>query len=91
MNTDDNQTSTQDPETMLRRKGWHSSDWKQIEVYAQMSPARKVEQMLRIRHAHVQTLKRRLKQEHPDCTAIELARILEEHLDLERENRTDGR
>lgn len=74
--TDDNRQPTQDAETMLRRIGWHPSDWKQIEVYALMSPARKVEQMLRIRDTHVRTLKQRLKQEHPDCTDIELAYLL---------------
>ena len=86
--TDGDPLPTQDPEAMLRRIGWHPSDWKQIEVYARMSPARKIEQMFQLRHRQMQVLRRRLEQEHPDYTKIELARLLQEHLDLVREDKT---
>ncbi len=70
---------------LLRRIGWHPSDMKQIELYARMAPAQKVEQMLRLRGEHVSLLKARLRREHPECTEIELKRLLHWHLDLVRE------
>jgi hypothetical protein len=75
----------QEPETMLRRIGWHPSDWAQIEVYARMSPARKVAQMLHFRNMQMRLLRTRLRQEHPDCTDAEFAQMIQEHLDLVRE------
>jgi hypothetical protein len=74
----------QDAEVLLRRIGWHSSNWTQIEVYAHMSPARKVSQMLGWRHQQMLLLKSRLRQEHQGCTDIELGRMVQEHLDLLR-------
>lgn len=71
---------------LLKRIGWHPSEWAQIEVYARMSPARKVSQMLKLRHEQVLLLKERLRREHPECTTLELAHILQEHLELLNEN-----
>ena len=78
-------TPNLDAATLLRRIGWHPSDWKQIEVYANMSPAQKVAQMLYWRGEQVRLLKARLRQERPDCTDREMAWLLQEHLDLVRE------
>ena len=80
--------ATQEPEAILRRIGWHPSDWTQIEVYARMSPARKVAQMFQLRREFMRLLRSRLKQEHPGCSDAELARMVQEHLDLVRENHT---
>jgi hypothetical protein len=77
--------ATPDPSDLLRRIGWHPSDWKQIEVYARMSPARKVEQMLWWRAQAIRTLKLRLRSEHPEMDDKQLAILLQEHLDLVRE------
>lgn len=79
-----------DPEILLQRIGWHPSNLIQIQVYAQMSPARKVTQMLRLRGKQVRLLKARLKQEHPGCSKAELSRMLQEHLDLVREKHVGG-
>jgi hypothetical protein len=71
---------------LLRRIGWHPSDMKQIELYARMSPAQKVEQMFRWRGEQVNLLKARLRSEHPEYNEIELKRLLQWHLDLVREH-----
>ena len=76
--------------TLLERIGWHTSDLTQIDVYAQMSPARKVELMLRWRGEQIRMLKARLEQEHPGCSKEELSRMLQEQLDLVRESRNVG-
>jgi hypothetical protein len=60
------ETTLPDARTMLRRTGWHPSDWAQIEVYALMPPARKIEQMLQLRHRQMQVLRQRLQREHPE-------------------------
>src|SRR5207237_8538669 len=75
---------------MLRRIGWHESDLMQIKVYAQMSPARKVEQMFALRDQAVRLLEARLRREHPECTEMEIKRLVQWHLDLEREKYTEG-
>ena len=75
---------------LLRKIGWDASDLAQIEVYARMSPARKVEQMLSIRYSHVKLLKARLRQEHPDLSEAALSALLQEHLDLVREDKSGG-
>jgi hypothetical protein len=72
---------------LLRKIGWDASDLAQIEVYARMSPARKVEQMLSIRYSHVKLLKARLRREHPDLSEAALSALLQEHLDLVREDK----
>jgi hypothetical protein len=88
MDRSNHQTNTepavQDAEALLRRIGWHSSNWTQIEVYARMSTARKVEQMLSWREQQMLLLKSRLKAEHSGCTDAELAQMVQEHLDLLR-------
>jgi hypothetical protein len=84
----DQEQTFPDGAEMLRRIGWHPSDWKQIEIYARMPPARKIEQMFRLRHSQMQVLRRRLEQEHPGLTKVELARLLQEHLDLVRDDKT---
>jgi hypothetical protein len=61
---------------LLRRVGWHPSDWQQIGVYAQMPPARKVAQMFRLRHAFMQQLRARLRTEHPAATDAEIAALV---------------
>jgi len=71
---------------LLLRIGWPPSDMKQIEIYARMSPAQKIEQMLRVRSEHVGLLKSRLRREHPECTETELKLLLQWHLDLVRES-----
>lgn len=71
---------------LLRRIGWHPSDLKQIELYARMSPAQKIEQMLRLRWEAVRLLRARLQKEHPECSEIELKRLVQWHLDLVREH-----
>jgi hypothetical protein len=70
---------------MLRRIGWHESDLMQIKVYARMSPARKVEQMFALRREFMRMLEARLRREHPECTEMEIKRLVQWHLDLERE------
>ena len=80
---------TEEAEALLRRIGWHPSDWKQVEVYARMSPARKVSLMLRWRHEMVALLKARLRREHPGCSDAELAHMLLEHLALVRDDPTN--
>ena len=74
--------ANQEVDALLKRIGWHPSDWIQIEVYANMPPARKVAQMLRLRHEYVALLKARLRREHPGCSDVELAQLLQEHLAL---------
>jgi hypothetical protein len=61
---------------LLRRVGWHPSDWQQIGVYAQMPPARKVAQMFHLRHALMQQLRARLHAEHPAAGEREIARLV---------------
>ena len=70
---------------MLRRIGWQPSDMALIRVYARMSPAQKIKRMLRRRTAYIRMLKARLKRENPDQDQMQLAYLLQEHLDLERE------
>jgi hypothetical protein len=70
---------------LLRRIGWHPSDMKQIELYARMSPAQKIEQMFQQRQVNISALKEQLQREHPECNRIELSHLLQERLDLERE------
>jgi hypothetical protein len=72
---------------LLRQIGWDASDLKQIAVYATMPPARKVEQMLRIRGSHIRLLKARLRREHPDYSEAQLSNLLQEQLDLVREDK----
>ena len=72
---------------LLRKIGWDASDLAQIEVYARMSPARKVEQMFRIRQSYIRLLKARLRREHPDYSEAQLSDLLQEHLDLVREDK----
>ena len=72
---------------LLRKIGWDASDLAQIEVYARMSPARKVEQMFSIREGYIRLLKARLRREHPDYSEIQLSDLLQEHLDLVREDK----
>jgi hypothetical protein len=61
---------------LLRRAGWHPSDWQQIGVYAQMPPARKVAQMFRLRHAFMEQLRARLRAEHPAAGEHEIAALV---------------
>ncbi len=75
----------QEAAEMLRRIGWHDSDLMQIKVYARMSPARKVEQMFALRREFMRLLDKRLKREHPECTEMEIKRLVQWHLDLVRE------
>lgn len=79
-----------DPETLLRRIGWHPSDWAQIEACARMTPAQKIETMLNMRAEAVRLLKDRLKREHPDLDRVQLEMLVQEHLDIVRERFTDG-
>lgn len=78
------------PANLLQRMGWHPSDLAQIEVYALMAPARKVELMLQWRGEQVRLLRDRLEREHPGCNREELSSMLQEHLDLVRESRHIG-
>lgn len=82
--------TTERPPTLLQHIGWHPSDLAQIDAYARMTPARKVELMLRWRGEQVQLLKARLEHEHPGCSREELSLMLQEHLDLVRESRYLG-
>jgi hypothetical protein len=72
---------------MLKRIGWTDAEWVQIEGYARMAPARKVAQMLNLRHKQVRVLEARLRREHPGLSKRELALLIQEHLDLVRETR----
>jgi hypothetical protein len=72
---------------LLRKIGWDASELAQIKVYAQMSPARKVEQMLSIRNSYVRLLKARLRREHPDYSESQLSALLQKQLDLVREDK----
>lgn len=75
---------------MLKRIGWHESNWKQIEIYANMPPAKKIAIMFRMRRMQMDILKARLRREHPQATDGEIARMVQEHLDLVRESVTGG-
>ena len=70
---------------MLKRIGWDDAEWVQIEGYARMAPARKVTQMLNLRHKQVRVLEARLRREHPGLSDKEMALLVLEHLDLLRE------
>jgi hypothetical protein len=70
---------------MLKRIGWDDAEWVQIEGYARMAPARKVTQMLNLRHKQVRVLEARLRREHPGLSNREIAFLVLEHLDLLRE------
>lgn len=70
---------------LLSKIGWDASNLKQIEVYARMSPAQKVGQMLHIRRQYVEILEAHLRREHPDATRFEMAMLLQAQLDLVRE------
>ena len=72
---------------LLRKIGWDASELAQIKVYARMSPARKVEQMLSIRQSYIRLLKARLRREHPDLSQAALSALLQKHLDLVREDK----
>ena len=72
---------------LLRRVGWHPSDWQQIGVYAQMPPARKVAQLFRLRHAFMDQLRARLRAEHPSATAAAIAALVLRELADVREDR----
>ena len=78
-------SSAPDATEMLRRIGWQPSDWQQIEVVARMSPARKIAEMLKWRSEAIRLLNARLRREHPNYDEVQLARLLQEHLDLVRE------
>jgi hypothetical protein len=55
-----------------------------------MSPARKIELMLRWRREQIRLLKERLEREHPGACREELSLMLQEHLDLVRETPNVG-
>ena len=71
---------------LLKQIGWHPSNWKQIEIYANMPPAKKVRLMFGMRRIQMRILKNRLREEHPGANDIEIAHLVQEHLDLVREN-----
>ncbi len=71
---------------MLRRIGWTASDWKQVELYARMPPARKVEQMFRIRRQFMHAFEMRLKREHPELSEYGLKRLIQERLEFVRKD-----
>lgn len=91
-NTGDKGTGNMEAQVarLLRQIGWDASDLAQIKVYALMSPARKVEQMFRIRQSHVRLLKARLRREHADYSEAELSDLLQKQLDLVREDKPFG-
>lgn len=80
------QTAADAATRLLRRIGWQPGDWTQVIVYARMAPAKKVNQMLRLRRSQVQLLETRLQREHPDCTPDEIARLVQTHLALLQED-----
>ncbi len=65
---------------MLRKIGWTAIDRKQVELYALMSPARKIEQMFRIRRGAIRLLRARLQREHPELSTLEIKRMVVECL-----------
>lgn len=67
---------------LLQRIGWDASNWKQAGVYANMPSARKVALMFSVRHQYIGMLKKRLRQEHPGKSEIELAQLLRAYLDM---------
>lgn len=71
---------------MLERIGWHDSNWKQIEIYANMPAAKKVATMFSMRRMQMRLLETRLRREHPRSTDEEIRRMVQEHLDLVRES-----
>ncbi len=75
---------------MLRRIGWTAYDWKQVELYARMPPARKVEQMFRIRHGAIKLLEARLRREHPERTSLEIKRMVVDNLHMAAEEQPLG-
>ena len=72
---------------LLRRIGWHPSDLKQIEIYARMEPKQKIEQMFRVRREQMRLLEKRLRTEHPDYSDEQIFWMIQEHLDMVREDR----
>ena len=74
-----------DARRLLQQIGWQPADWTQIAVYAQMPPARKVAQMLRLRRSQIHLLEARLGHEHPAAPPVAIARLVQEHLALVRE------
>jgi hypothetical protein len=46
--------------------------------------------MLSIRYSHVKLLEARLRREHPDLSEAALTVLLQEHLDLVREDKSRG-
>jgi hypothetical protein len=65
---------------MLEQIGWNAASLKQIEVYAHMAPAAKIEQMFRLRRAQMNAMIARIRKEQPDLSREELAAIVQERL-----------
>ncbi|HUP28257.1 MAG TPA: hypothetical protein VM409_07465 [Chloroflexia bacterium] len=86
----DDQSNEEWAREMLKRLGWHPSQWMQIEAYLRMPPEKKVEQMLRFRGEQVRLLKSRLRSEHPGYSEAEIRQLLLEHLELVRERHVYG-
>jgi hypothetical protein len=74
-----------DATRLLQQIGWQAADWTQVAVYAQMPPARKVRQLLRLRRSQMHLLETRLRREHPAASPAALARLVQGHLALVQE------
>ena len=66
---------------LLQQIRWEPEQLVQIALYAQMPPAQKVAQMLRIRHHQMNLLRRRLQAEHPAATPVQLAALVRAAID----------
>jgi hypothetical protein len=74
------ETPEQEAARMLEQIGWNAASLKQIEVYARMKPAAKIEQMFRLRRAQMDAMIARIRKEQPDLSREELAAIVQERL-----------
>jgi hypothetical protein len=66
--------------SLLYATGWDAGQLVQIAIYAEMPPAQKVAQMLRLRRQFMERLRARLAAEHPDLPPQELAALVLDHL-----------
>lgn len=79
------ETPEQEAARMLEQIGWNAASLKQIQVYAHMAPAAKIEQMFRLRRAQMNAMIARIRKEQPDLSREALAAIVQARLQLVRD------
>jgi len=65
---------------LLRAIGWEPSHLQQIRVYMQMTPARRLGQMFRLRRFQLDMLRRQLLREQPDLTPAALDALIQQRI-----------